>query len=83
MDRRSALQQLARGVHPNARLQADATALGADAFVFEVLEVLNDEAGTLVYPADAVRALEAAWLDRLQPYGDRGYNSPPPGGGRP
>lgn len=73
--------QLARGVHPNARLQADWNALGADAFVIEVLEVLQEEEGGLAYPRDAVNALEAAWIERLQPHGDRGYN--PPSAGRP
>ena len=27
-------------------------------------------------PADDLRLLESLWLDRLQPYGDRGYMSP-------
>ena len=25
-------------------------------------------------PADALKKLEEKWLDKLQPYGDRGYN---------
>jgi hypothetical protein len=72
---------LARGAHRNAQLQADVAALGADAFVFEILEVLEEE-DALVYRRDALARLEAAWLERLQPYGARGYNvpaaSPPP-----
>ena len=68
---------LERGGHRNARLQADLTALGADAFVFEVLEV--EEEDGLVYRRDA---LAARWLERLQPYGARGYNAPPAAGTR-
>jgi hypothetical protein len=28
-------------------------------------------------PRDDLRALEALWLDRLQPYGERGYHTAP------
>jgi hypothetical protein len=70
--------ELARGGHRNARLRADVEALGADAFVFEVLEVLEEPEGGFVLPRDALRRLEAAWLERLQPYGERGYNAMPP-----
>lgn len=67
---------LAHGGHRNARLQADAAALGVEAFAFEVLELLPDDEA-LVYPRDALARLEARWLERLRPYGDRGYNAPP------
>jgi hypothetical protein len=67
---------LARGEHPNARIKADVAALGMDAFVFEILEVLQEEDG-LVYRRDALARTETAWLERLQPYGARGYNAPP------
>src|SRR5512139_2503768 len=53
--------ELARGVHRNARLRADVSAFGPDAFVFEILEVLQEKDEGLVYPRDAVRQLEAAW----------------------
>ncbi len=66
--------ELARGAHWNAALRADVAALGAEAFVFEILGVLEEEEG-LVYRHDALARLEAAWLERLQPYGTRGYNT--------
>jgi hypothetical protein len=69
--------ELARGWHRNARLRADVSALGPEAFVFEILEVLPEKDEGFVYPRDAVRQLEKAWLERLQPYGDRGYNDRP------
>jgi hypothetical protein len=74
--------ELARGVHRNARLQADLRALGAEAFVFEVLEVLRVEE-ELLYPRDALERLEAAWLERLRPWGARGYNAEPCPAGPP
>ena len=70
---------LARGEHRNERLRADLVALGPDAFVVEVLEVLREDDG-LVWRRDALARLEAVWLERLQPYGERGYNAP---GGKP
>jgi hypothetical protein len=69
---------LARGEHRNERLRADLAALGPDSFVVEVLEVLPEDEG-LVWRRDALARLEAAWLERLQPYGERGYNAPPRG----
>jgi hypothetical protein len=68
--------QLRSGGHPNRRLQADWSAAGADAFVFEVLDELAppDDPGRDAR-AD-LHALEELWLDKLQPYGDRGYNWP-------
>lgn len=72
--------QLAQGAHPNARFRADLQALGADAFVFEVLEVLEEDDGELLYRRDALERLEAEWLERLQPYDARGYNTRRPGG---
>lgn len=69
--------ELARGAHRNARLQADVTALGSEAFAFEILEVLEETEEGFVYRRDALKQLEAAWLERLEPYGERGYNSRP------
>ncbi len=65
---------LARGAHSNARLRADLGVHGADAFVVEVLEVLEEPEEGLAFRKDALKRLEAAWLERLRPYGDRGYN---------
>jgi len=54
----------------------DWQALGEASFVIEVLDELApvDEADH-DYAAD-LKALEALWLEKLKPYGDRGYHSP-------
>ncbi len=65
---------LERGTHSNARLRADLEAHGAAAFAVEVLEVLEEPEDGLAFRRDALKRLEAAWLERLRPYGDRGYN---------
>ena len=70
--------QLRLGGHPNRALQADWNALGPDAFAFEVLDTLEPPKDTAGYdPADDLRVLEALWLDRLEPWGERGYLRPP------
>lgn len=47
---------------------------GAAVFVFEVLEELEPPEGPGWDPADDLAALEALWLEQLEPYGEKGYN---------
>lgn len=70
--------QLKMGGHRNRALQEDWLAHGEEAFRFEVLDTLepSDEPGA--DPAADLATLEALWLDKLQPYGDRGYHKQPP-----
>jgi hypothetical protein len=71
--------QLRLGGHRNAALQRDWATLGPDAFVFEVLDTLEPPDGQPDYdPTDDLRVLEAMWLERLQPFGERGYSRRPP-----
>jgi len=68
--------QLEMGSHRNRALQRDWQEYGPDAFAFEVLEVLKpkEEEGPAFDVADALEKLKEKWLEKLQPYGDRGYN---------
>jgi len=65
---------LAAGGHNCKDLQKDWNELGADKFEFEVA----DQMESLDTPGfDARRELnfmEEMWLEKLQPYGERGYN---------
>ena len=66
--------QLRLGVHRNVALQRDWADLGADAFVFEVLDTLEPPEGQPNYdPAEDLKVLEAMWIERLQVVGERGY----------
>jgi hypothetical protein len=69
--------QLRLGVHHNRALQADWNALGEEAFAFEVLDTLAPPEQPDWDPSDELRVLEALWLERLSPYGDRGYHPDP------
>jgi hypothetical protein len=62
------------GGHPNRELQQEWNAYGPDAFVFEVLDTLQPPDDRPDYdPTGDLRVLEALWLERLAPVGDRGY----------
>ena len=65
---------LSIGKHENAALQQDWNTYGADAFAFEILEevkVTDDEFFDL---KDELTLLEQIWMEKLQPFGENGYN---------
>jgi DNA-binding transcriptional regulator YhcF (GntR family) len=73
--RNSRLFQLRMGkVVFSRELQKDLDRFGAESFEFSVLEVLeNAETGT---KSDrSLAALYVRWLEKLQPFGEHGYNS--------
>jgi len=66
--------QLYAGAHPNKALESDWKLFGTGKFEFEVLEeVFQREDSNYDYAAD-LETLEDLWLEKLQPYDDRGYN---------
>jgi group I intron endonuclease len=60
--------------HPNKELQKDWNELGPDQFVFEVLEVVQVQDDPNFNLKDELTLLEQIWLEKLQPFGERGYN---------
>jgi hypothetical protein len=74
-ERNSRLFQLRMGKIVFSReLQQDLQQYGAENFTVSVLSVLEPpEAGTDV--EKALAALELKWLEKLQPFGERGYNN--------
>lgn len=66
--------QLYAGSHQNKALEADWKLLGTGKFEFMVLEeIIPREDPNYNYAAD-LETLEDLWLDKLQPYGEKGYN---------
>lgn len=65
---------LEAGKHDSAELQKDWNELGAEVFAFEVLDELKPAEGETAVKSDELRELEALWLEKLQPFGARGYN---------
>ena len=69
--------QLRNGLHRNKKLQQDFNEIGEKGFAFEIVDYLHpgDAAGG-DYTAE-LKTLEALWLEKLQPHGERGYNTRP------
>ncbi|WP_274650959.1 GIY-YIG nuclease family protein [Paenibacillus humicola] len=70
--------QLDMGRFANAALQKDWKEQGPDAFDFEVLE--EKESGKVTDMRWELKQMEKRWFEKLQPFGDRGYNKPPANG---
>jgi hypothetical protein len=68
--------QLTRGSHPNKQLQAEWNEFGSNNFAFEIVDELSPNAGVEVNYKTEVAFLEDLWLDKLKPFGERGYNQP-------
>ena len=67
--------QLDMGRHPNSELQQDWNELGEEAFSYSVLENKKQESD-MDFKWE-LQQMEKAWLDKLEPYNDKGYNKPP------
>lgn len=66
--------QLEVGSFVNHELQKDWNEYGEDSFVFEVLEELDEDREDFTNKNDELKILEKKWLEKLQPFGDKGYN---------
>jgi hypothetical protein len=71
----SAKFQLEQGSHPNRALQDEFKQLGAKKFSFEVIDYLDPKKDDINNDyADDLKLLEEMWLEKIQPYGEKGYN---------
>ena len=62
--------------HPCKQLQADWNELGDNNFAFEIVDELGPQTDAEVDLRAEVEFLEKLWLEKLQPFGERGYNEP-------
>ena len=68
---------LSTGRHDNAALQNDWNQFGPDAFSFEILEIVKPSDDPSFCLEDELTLLEQIWLEKLRPFGERGYNHGP------
>lgn len=68
------LFQLRGGLHMNEELQKDFKQTGENNFAFEIVDRLEPKEGQGYDYSKDLLALEEIWLEKLQPYGDKGYN---------
>lgn len=66
--------QLRLGGHRNAELQRDWAGQGEEAFVFEIVDTLTPRDTPDYDPTEDLQALEQLWLEKLAPFGAKGYN---------
>ena len=69
--------QLQIGSHRNKNLQQEWKEYGAENFSFDILETMKIEGNMSYKDREELKALEELWLEKLQPYDDRGYNRRP------
>lgn len=63
------------GGHRNQALQQEWNEYGPDKFVFEILEVVQVKDESNFKLDEELKLLEEIWLEELQPFGERGYNT--------
>jgi len=66
--------QLKMNGHPIKTLQADWNESGAENFAFEILEELPPRENPGYDYKPDLEVLEDLWLEKLEPYDDKGYN---------
>jgi group I intron endonuclease len=64
--------QLKMGNHRNSALQTEWNEFGEENFAFEILDEITPKEGR--DHREELIFLEELWLEKSQPYGDRGYN---------
>ena len=62
------------GLHRSKELQRDWNKIGETAFEFETLEPAEPRDDQNYNYAADLEVLEDLWLEKLEPYGDKGYN---------
>lgn len=69
--------ELKLGSCRNKALQEDWNQFGSEMFEFTELEVLKPTDDPGYNPAEDLCVLEELWLEKLSPFGDKGYNKLP------
>jgi len=68
---------LTTGSHRNPALQREWKEFGPGAFTFEILETVKAKDDPHFNLEDELTLLEQIWIEKLQPFGERGYNTEP------
>ncbi|HTP13815.1 MAG TPA: GIY-YIG nuclease family protein [Bacteroidota bacterium] len=63
------------GRHRNPVLQKEWNEFGPEKFTFEILEVVKVKDDPNFSLEDELTLLEQIWVEKLQPFGERGYNT--------
>ena len=66
--------QLKNGLHRNKEMQKEYNEVGEKGFSFEVLDYLKPKEDLNYDYTEELKILEEMWLEKLQPYNEKGYN---------
>ena len=66
--------QLKMGSHMNQELQKDYNQLGEEKFSFEIIDRLEPKEDLSYNYSEDLKVLEEMWLEKIQPYDERGYH---------
>ncbi|TFG91462.1 MAG: GIY-YIG nuclease family protein [Candidatus Atribacteria bacterium] len=66
--------QLSFGSHMNRALQEDFNQTGVTNFSFEMIDYLKPKEDIQMDYTDDLKMLEEMWIEKLQPFDERGYN---------
>jgi hypothetical protein len=66
--------QLEMGSYINKDLQKDFNQFGVENFLFETLDILEPKQDTEYNYNEDLKTLEEMWIDKLQPFNERGYH---------
>ena len=66
--------QLNSGTHMNSELQADYKKYGENNFSFEILDQIEPKEDLTFDFTNDLAVLEELWIEKLQPFGEKGYN---------
>ena len=69
--------ELKTGSCLNIDLQKEWKQFGPEMFEFKELELLEPADDPTYNPAEDLHVLESLWIEKLSPFGDKGYNKPP------
>lgn len=67
--------ELQMGTSYNKTLQQEWKEYGEDAFVFEILEKIEPKEDPYYDLKDVISKREAFWIEKLEPFGEKGYNT--------
>lgn len=62
------------GAESNKELLEDYKKYGEGSFSFEILDILNPKEDPAYDYTEDLKVLEGMWLEKLQPFGEKGYN---------
>ncbi len=66
--------QLKNNLHINLEMQKEFNEIGGEGFSFDILDCLEPREDLNYDYTEELKMLEAMWLEKLQPFNEKGYN---------